>query len=90
MHIVFRTAMRSRARELRERTHLAGRASRRLSLGFPTNHQPPQVIPRPINEMIVLADDLESTPPKLACDGRQRHLMSVIRVSRARTPINNH
>ena len=69
---------------------LPGGRRERLSLRFPTNHQPPQVIPRPINELIVLADDLESTPAKLARDDRQRHLMSVIRVSRAWTPIDDY
>ena len=40
--------------------------------------------------MLVLADDLESMLPKLALDHHQRHLMRVIQVSCARTPINNY
>ena len=36
-----------------------------LSLWFMRNQEPPWVIARPLNEVIVLADDLESLLPKL-------------------------
>ena len=39
--------------------------------------------------MIVLADDLESCLPKLALDDRERHLVSLFRSDRARSPIHD-
>ena len=85
-------------RLLRTTKHLARQNSRyelkpsfprESSLRLPSDHQPPQVIPRPINEMIVLADDLESLLPKLALDDRRRHLVSMFVFGRAGSPIND-
>ncbi len=58
-------------------------------LWLPCDHQPPQVIPRPVNEMIVLADDLESYLQKVALDDRERYLVSRFSFGRPRSPIDD-
>jgi hypothetical protein len=60
-----------------------------VSLWFPPDDQPPQVASRPINEMIVSTDDLESFLPKLVLDGCERNLVSMLSFGRAGTPVND-
>src|SRR5665213_1915660 len=59
------------------------------SLRLPTDQQPPRVIPRSINEMVVLADDLEPLLPKLPLDDGERYLVSMFRFGRARRPVDD-
>ena len=59
------------------------------NLQFPSDHHPPQIIPRPVNEMIVLTDDFESHLLKLALDDRERYLVSMLCFGRPRSPIDD-
>jgi hypothetical protein len=58
-------------------------------LRLPRGHEPPQVIPGPVNERIVFADDLEALVPKLSINGRERHLVRVLCFGRAGGAIHN-
>jgi len=44
--------------------------------------------PQPINEMIIVADDLEFTLSKVALDDGERRLVSMFRFGRSRRPVN--